>query len=80
MLQLLENDRYADVAPLIRASGMLGGFGWPMLRVVVGQRRYWRFLTVGFARHATRRFAEILGRRYCPTWLARRIVRVFYGR
>ncbi len=31
LLGLLESDGYADVAPLMRDSGLLGEFGWPML-------------------------------------------------
>lgn len=80
MLQLLESDRYADVAPLIRASGMLGGFGWPMLRLAAGRRRHWRYLNVAFLRISARRCAEVVGRRCLPKWLARMFLKFFYRR
>jgi glycosyltransferase involved in cell wall biosynthesis len=79
MLELLESERYADVAPLIRTSGMLGGFGWPMLRVMAGRARYWNYMNAAFGRSLLRRAAEIAGRRWLPRWLARRCVRWFYG-
>ena len=80
LLELLESGTCSDVAPRICASGMLGGFGVPMLRVVAGQRRYWRFLNAGFLRRAGRRGAEAFGRRFLPRTLARACIRVFYGK
>lgn len=78
-LRLLQSDAFADVAPAIRAAGLVGGFGWPALRVAVAQRRHWPFLTPPFLRHALRRIAEVAGRRLLPPRLARLAARVFYG-
>lgn len=78
LLRLLESDAYADVAPSIGKSGLLGVFGWPMLRVVASERTHWRFLNTAFLRHAGRRCAEVVGRRFFPPWLARACLRVFY--
>lgn len=80
LLCLLESDRYADVAPSLRASGLLGGFGPDMLRVALRQRSHWRFLSPAFLRHAGRRTAEIAGRRFLPKSLANLALRLFYRR
>jgi glycosyltransferase involved in cell wall biosynthesis len=80
MLQLLESPAYADVAPALRASGLLGTFGWPMLRAVMARRRHWGFLTLALTRRAARRGAEVIGRRCFPKWLARWSLRVCYNR
>jgi hypothetical protein len=80
LLQLLEGERYADVLPLLRESGVLGGFGWPMLRVAAGQARHRHFLNLPFLVQAGRRSAEGIGRRFFPRWLARLSLRLFYSR
>ena len=80
MLQLLESDRFADVAPLIGESGLLGGYGWQMAKLVAGRPMHRRFLNSSFLRRATRRCAEVVGRRFFPNWLARRCLQLFYGR
>ena len=76
LLGLLESDRYADVAPQIAGSGLLGGFGWPMFTLVVCRHR--RFLGWSFLRHMARRTAEATGRRFFPRWLAQLCLRLFY--
>jgi len=80
ILDLLESEAYADVAPVIRDSGLLGGFGWPMLQLVVGRSRHRRFLSGGFLRHGARRLVEIAGRRFLPRGLANLCLRLFYRR
>jgi hypothetical protein len=80
ILEYLESDRFADVAPLIRQSGFMGHFGWPMVKLALSKRKYWQFLTPGFVGQAGKRTAEIVGRRYFPDWLAKFCLRVFYGR
>ena len=79
-MQLLHTEPYADVAPLIRRSGVYGGFGWVGLRIVLGSRRNWGFMTGPFVRQAGRRCAETFGRRFFPNWLARLCVAIFFGR
>ncbi|MBL9138284.1 MAG: glycosyltransferase family 2 protein [Verrucomicrobiales bacterium] len=79
-LGLLESQPYADVLPRIRASGLLGGFGTPMLRLVAPYPRRWNMVNYGFARRMGRRTAEVVGRTLFPPWLARTCLRVFYGR
>lgn len=79
LLVLLESPRYADVAPTLAASGLLGGFGPDMLRVALRNRAHRRFLTLPFLRHALRRTAELTGRRFFPPWLSRLALRTFYG-
>jgi glycosyltransferase involved in cell wall biosynthesis len=79
LLRLLESDKYADVAPLIRQSGILGAFGWSMFRVVGRRKKHWSFLNGAFVRGVARRCAEVVGRRFFPNWLARICLRIFYG-
>lgn len=79
ILRLLETDEFADVAGPIRESGLLGGFGWPMVRVIASHREHRRFLSPGFFRLLSRRTAEIAGRHLLPRWLARVCLRIFYG-
>lgn len=78
LVELLESPACADVAPGIAQSGLLGVFGWPALRVLLGRPDHRRFLTAAFARRLARRQAEILARRFFPRWLARACLRVFY--
>ncbi len=80
LLRLLESERYADVLPRLRASGLLGGFGPDMVRVVLRHRAHWPFLSTAFLRHAGRRTAEIAGSRFFPRWLANFALKTFYGR
>ena len=80
ILELLESDRYADVAPCIRRSGILGPFGWPILRVLLGHPKYWKYLSFALVRRVGRRSAEVIGRRFFPNWLARWCLKTFYGR
>jgi len=79
LLRLLASAPYADVAPRMRDSGILGTLGWPMLRVALGTREHRGFVTWPFLRQAGRRTAEVIGRRCFPAWLARWCLRVFYG-
>ncbi len=78
-LELLGEERYADVAARVAASGLLGGLGSPITRVVL-QGRHRHFLTRSFVRHAARRGAEVAGRRLLPQGIARVCARLFYGR
>ncbi len=80
VLRLLESDQFADIAPLVRASGFMGGFGWPMVRVMLSRRQYWKYLTPCFLRQAAKRSAERIGRRVLPEWLAQICLKAFYGR
>ncbi len=81
MLRLLENlesPMCADVAPFIAQSGILGSFGWPMLRIVYSEPSHRRFRSVAFLRGILRRCAERTGRRLFPNWLARLCLKMFY--
>ena len=80
ILRLLLTEKYADVEPLIRRSGIWGAFGWPGLQVVLGRPGNWRFFNNALALNAGRRCAEVLGSRYFPTWLARLCLKVFYSK
>jgi len=80
VLDYLESDRFADIAPLVADSGSMGNFGWPMLKLVAGSRKHRRFLTSAFIRQTARRSAEIVGRRFFPDWLAKFCLKTFYGR
>ena len=79
-LRLLEGDRYTDVLPRLRRAGVLGGFGWPMLQLAIADPRHRHLLNLPFVRHAARRTAEVIGRRFFPGWLAKLCLRLFYGR
>ena len=80
IVEYLENPRFSDVAPWVRKSGFMGVFGWPMMRVVLSDHRYWKYLTPAFVRQAGKRSAEVVGRRFFPDWLARLCQKAFYGR
>jgi hypothetical protein len=80
LVQFLESDKYADVAPRIRESGHLGTFGWPMLQVLARRKKHWNFLTIAFLGQVMRRCAEVLARRFFPNWLARFFLKAFYNR
>jgi glycosyltransferase involved in cell wall biosynthesis len=80
MLEYLESERFADVRPFVRDSGFMGLFGWPMMKLVLSDRKHWQFMTPPFVRQAGKRSAEIIGRRFFPNWLAKFCLKVFYGR
>ncbi len=50
MLDLLSSPKYQDAAAMIQQGGSLYIFGWPMLKLVLGQPAYRRFLTFAFLR------------------------------
>lgn len=78
LLQILESEAFADVAPRIGQSGILGAFGWPMLQLVARHPAHRRFLTGAFIRRTGRRCAEVAGRRFFPGWLERWCLKAFY--
>jgi len=80
ILEYLESERFADIAPMVGQSGFMGGLGWQMMRVMLSQRRHWRFLTIPFVWQAGKRAAEITGRKCFPNWLARICLKTLYGR
>jgi glycosyltransferase involved in cell wall biosynthesis len=80
LLCFLESPEFADVSPVVRESGMLGGFGYTMARVMIGDRAHRQFFNFPFLRHLLRRCAEVVGRRWFPDWLARACLKLFYGR
>lgn len=79
-IRLLQSERYADVAPRIRASGLVGGLGAISLRVVLGRREFWpvhkcRLRPTCDPSHRRGTRPKIL-----PGPAARLAVRIFYGR
>lgn len=78
ILVLFESEKYADVAPYIRRSGILGAFGWPVVRVVGRRCRFWKYANLAFFRRVAWRCAEATGRRILPRWIARFFLRKFY--
>ncbi len=80
ILELLDSDKYRDVADPIRRSGIFGPFGWPIVRVLLGHPRFWKYLNFALLRRVAKRCAEVIGRRCFPDWLARFCLKVFYGR
>jgi glycosyltransferase involved in cell wall biosynthesis len=78
MLQLLGSEKFADVAGKINESGLLGGFGWNMVKVLAGTRK-WEYFSAPFCRQAARRSAEVVGRRLFPAWFARLCLKLFYA-
>jgi glycosyltransferase involved in cell wall biosynthesis len=78
LLDLLGTAEFTDVAPLIRASGLLGGFGGPILRVLWSDRSRWRWWSVALVRRACRRELEARGRRLLPPRLGQWVLKTFY--
>jgi hypothetical protein len=68
IIQLLLDEKFADVLPRIIASGALGEFGWPMLRLLAGRGER---MTAPFIKQVIWREAKAAGNRYFPNWLAR---------
>lgn len=79
LLDLLDSAPYADVAPLIRRSGLLGSFGIAIVKVMIRRRGSWSILTLVFVKHLARRLSETYGRRFLPEWVARTCARWLYG-
>src|SRR5437764_13054159 len=80
VLELLESERFRDIAPFVRASGFMGGFGPSMIRVILSEPKNWKYFTPAFIRQAGKRSAEVVGRRFFPDWLAQFCLKTFYGR
>jgi glycosyltransferase involved in cell wall biosynthesis len=78
ILDRLNSPACADVAPRIRDSAALAMFGWPLLRLLIRQAQYRRFLTPHLVFWASYRSAEIIGKRILPRPLARLCLRLLY--
>lgn len=51
-VELLESDEYRDVAGRFREATLLAPFGKEMLRVLLSERRFWKYLTPVYLRQA----------------------------
>jgi glycosyltransferase involved in cell wall biosynthesis len=78
LLDHLNSDKYADVAPRIRESGALAMFSMPLLRLMVRHREYRCFINLTLLRKTLRRSAELTAKKYFPVWLARWCLNRFY--
>ncbi|MEK7707505.1 MAG: glycosyltransferase family A protein [Verrucomicrobiota bacterium] len=78
LLDHLNSEKYADVAPRIRDSGALSMFAMPLLRLMLRRPEYRHFITTTFLRKTLRRSAELKAKKYFPTWLARWCLNRFY--
>lgn len=67
MLELLTSPRFADIAPLVKRSGVLSYFGLPMFRIALGHPKYRALLDRSFLRrgivftvkHEVRQFSSL---------------------
>ncbi len=78
-LSLIGSEPFRDVAPTIRASGLVGGLGGFAVRVVLSDRKYWPYVNASFLTQAARRSAQVMGRRFLPQPVARLAARMLYG-
>jgi glycosyltransferase involved in cell wall biosynthesis len=77
ILELLQEDRYRDVAARIRSSGALGLHATPMLYAMLRNPASRCFITPLFLRKCAVRSTQMFARRYFPDWLARLCIKLF---
>lgn len=70
ILNLLMTPEYQDVEPMIRKSGAMFHFGGPMLRLMLCNRAYRRFLTPAFLRKNLSHIVKLEAKRFMPAFLA----------
>jgi hypothetical protein len=70
MLDLLNSAKYADTAKTIRESGALFQFGKPILKLMLTDRRYRRFLTPAFLRKNLWQIFKLEVKKITPHFLA----------
>jgi len=78
LVERLNSPAYADVKPLIRASGELALFAMPMLRILMSRPEYRSFINPTLLRKTLRRSAELAGKKILPAWLGRWCLDRFY--
>ena len=78
MMRRLDSNPFDDVRPMILRSGSLSMFGLPLLWILLSDIGCWNFLTLTYLRRLLWRVAEIKAKRYCPNWLAQRLLCWFY--
>ena len=71
ILERLAQPEYADVRSRIVAGGSLFEFGWPMLRLILSDRRHRDYLTPVYLRKSLLHIVKLVGRKLTPGWLAR---------
>ncbi len=76
VLETLELPEFADVAEQFRRCGALSPFGNPMFRLVVGNKKYWKYLTPTYVRAWAWWSAKLTARRMLPDPVARLCLRL----
>src|SRR5205807_1061335 len=66
ILEFLEEERYQDVAPYFRESGLLGQFGKEMLWVILSDKRHHKYLTATYLRRVAWWIPRIEGKKILP--------------
>jgi glycosyltransferase involved in cell wall biosynthesis len=79
LLDRLSAPALADVAPRVRDSACLSLFGWPVIRLLRANPRYRQFLTPQLVYRASRRSAELIGKRILPKPVAAMVLRLLYS-
>jgi glycosyltransferase involved in cell wall biosynthesis len=69
ILDTLLTPEYQDVEPLIRKSGALFAFGVPMLRLLMSDRKYRRFLTPVFLRKNLWHITKVKLKKFTPAFV-----------
>jgi glycosyltransferase involved in cell wall biosynthesis len=71
ILDQLALPQFADVRARVVAGGTLFEFGWPMLRLLLSDRRHRDYLTPVYLRKTLAHITKLVGRKFTPGWLAR---------
>jgi glycosyltransferase involved in cell wall biosynthesis len=79
LLEHLSSAACADIAERIRDSTILSVFGFPILRLLAMEPKYRQFLTPSLVAGASRRSAELVGRRILPRPIARIVLKLLYS-
>jgi glycosyltransferase involved in cell wall biosynthesis len=79
LLDKLSSPACSDIAPRIRDSAVLGLFGVPVLRLIMGRREYRQFLTPLLVSRCCRRSGELVAKKLLPRPLAQLALRLLYN-
>jgi glycosyltransferase involved in cell wall biosynthesis len=76
ILELLEQPEFNDAAERFRECAALASFGRPMFRLLVSNRKYWKYLTPTYVRAAAWWTAKYAARQMLPAGVARLCLRL----
>ena len=76
IVRLWSQEKWQDAVALMRESGALYVWGWPMLKTLMTHPEYRYYITPTFLRKNLWHIAKLNGKRFAPAWLVNFLARV----